>query len=239
MYKFGTKNANLVFKRINFFKIKGGKSMLKKSTSGFTLIEMAVVFAIIAIAASLATVSMIRMMPRIKVRGDAWDVHQALLSAKMQAVGENTNIGVIFFHRGYKNDPRCLNADCYVIFKDADGDNKYTDTDGNFLKFTPGEDPLIGAVRRINTNNTFWRVFGIYLSNPGDYVWLIFNSLGNVEWFGSSTNPNNPMPFSGGTIEIFTRNPIKEASNLYYMSGVMVQPVGGNLSVVPPKLEHR
>ena len=69
-----------------------------------------------------------------------------------------------------------MEIDVYAVLEAAS-------TKWNFLKFTPGEDPLIGAVRRINTNNTVWRVFGIYLSNPGDYVWLIFNSLSISESF--------------------------------------------------------
>ena len=74
------------------------------------------------------------------------------------------------------------------------------------------------------------------MSAPGHIAWIIFSPLGNAEWFGTYANPN-PLSFNGGDIQIRTRQPVDKATNRYFVGGVAISRVGGNLSLQAPRLQ--
>lgn len=221
---------------------------MNTNKKGFTLIEIAVTLAIILIGATLAIGIIFRSLPRIRIRGDAWNIHQALLNAKMTAVAEKVNMGVIFIYRGiYGGENLCQDQDCYFIFKDSDGDNRYTDLDGRMfhqcefvdpsINCTVGdEDLIIGQVKKLHLANTFNQIFGVNMNSQGHIAWIIFTPLGNAEWFGTYANPN-PLPFGGGSVQIRTRQLVDKVNNKYFVGGVAISRVGGNLSLLPPRLQ--
>lgn len=220
---------------------------MKAKKEGFTLIEIAVTLAILVIGATLAIGILFRSLPRMRIRGDAWDIHQALLNAKMTAVAEKVNVGVMFVYRGTGGNPICAQQDCYFIFKDSDGNNQLTDLDGNIFHqcefvnpaincTVADEDLIIGQIKKLHLANTLFQIFGVNMSAPGHIAWIIFSPLGNAEWFGTYANPN-PLSFNGGDIQIRTRQPVDKATNRYFVGGVAISRAGGNLSLQPPRLQ--
>jgi len=221
---------------------------MKAKKEGFTLIEIAVTLAILVIGATLAIGIMFRSLPRMRIRGDVWDIHQTLLNAKMTAVAEKVNVGVMFVYRGiYGGDRICEEQDCYFIFKDSDGDNRLTDFNGRmflqceFIDSSIGctvanEDIIIGEVKKLHLQNTFNQIFGQIMNQPGHTAWVIFNSLGNAEWYGIYSSPN-VLPFNGGEIQVRTRQPVDKSNNKYFVGSVTISRVGGNLSITPAHLQ--
>jgi type IV fimbrial biogenesis protein FimT len=63
---------------------------------GFTLMEVMIVIAIIAITAGILTPSFLQWRDRSKVRGDATELRAAFESAKLRAIKHNTNVVVTF-----------------------------------------------------------------------------------------------------------------------------------------------
>lgn len=99
---------------------------------GFTLMEMMVVIAIIAIGAAIAIPAFMSMLPGMRLNGAARQVMGDLMAARMNAVKENNNYRVFF------NTPA---ANQYQILDDnnnngsADANEllitKYIQTEGN------------------------------------------------------------------------------------------------------------
>lgn len=68
-----------------------------RATHGFTLIEMAVVVAIIGVIAALATVTMSRSRPRASLAGAAADLQALLHGARQQALASGQDVAVLVF----------------------------------------------------------------------------------------------------------------------------------------------
>lgn len=68
----------------------------KKSVSGFTLLEVMIVVAIIGVMAGIAVPSFIGWIPDYRIRSATRDIVSALQEMKMRAVAENSNTVIIF-----------------------------------------------------------------------------------------------------------------------------------------------
>lgn len=100
--------------------------------AGFTLVELMVTLAVIAIVAALAAPSLMMMTPDMALRSAARDLYSKLYEAKIRAIKENKRISMRF------------NGSYYYI--DLDGNTSYrpsvidtfTDTNGDDV-YNPGE----------------------------------------------------------------------------------------------------
>ncbi len=68
----------------------------KKSISGFTLVELMVVVAIIGVMAGIAIPGFIRWLPDYRLRSATRDIVSCLQEMKLRAASENSNTVVIF-----------------------------------------------------------------------------------------------------------------------------------------------
>jgi len=111
----------------------------KLNQKGFTLIEMAVVMAIIAVLAALAGYSYYTQIQQMRLSGDVRQVDQTLQQAKMQAVSSGVPCGVVFWRKG--GEDRTKEPGEFWIFMDTTGDNRYTDDDTPCMGCQPNPDP--------------------------------------------------------------------------------------------------
>jgi len=220
----------------------------KKSLHAFTLIELAVVFAIIAIMAGLAVNSLFGSMPRIRLRGDIWDVNQALTNARMRAISENSNFGVAFYRQGTAPNYTYY----YFIFRDANSDNSFTDLDGNPLVqceaigeivngtacTISGEDPIDGGrrvdpgtgvvsvtsiVHTLNPVHFFAEIFGDKFSTPVRSI--VFNS--------PMGTPNCQGNINCGDIIIQSSVILDRDLNNSYAGRLRINPATGTVTRIP------
>ena len=91
---------------------------------GFSLFELMVVVAIIAVAAGIILPVYFSMKPTIRVNGAARQIMGDLMWAKMRAVSENNDYVIAF---GTPN--AILTNNTYYIYDDDDGDLDLTDLD--------------------------------------------------------------------------------------------------------------
>ena len=76
---------------------------LHNKQSGFTLIEMMIVIAILGIFAGIAIPNYLSYMPKHRLNGAARQVMGDLMAARMQAVSQNTTVTVAYVSdRKYK-----------------------------------------------------------------------------------------------------------------------------------------
>jgi type IV fimbrial biogenesis protein FimT len=75
--------------------------MRRKSVSGFTLIEMMIVIAIIAILTAIAAPNFSNYMIQRRLNGAARQVMSDLMWARMQAVSKNNNFKITFSGNSY------------------------------------------------------------------------------------------------------------------------------------------
>jgi type IV fimbrial biogenesis protein FimT len=104
---------------------------------GFTLVELMVTIAIVAVLAGLITPSFLQWIDRTKVKGDATNLRAAFESAKLRAIKHNTNVILTF-----------PDATSYWAYIDANKNN-VRDTDETIIF-----DKTLTAGVRI-TENTF------------------------------------------------------------------------------------
>ena len=207
----------------------------RKQLSAFTLIELAVVFSIIAILATLAFGSILNSLPRMRVRGDVRNVNQIMLRARMLSISENAHYGVAFYQTG-------SSAPCtyyYFVFKDVNSDGQFTDLDGDPLNqceiidtcspYYPGckvctaggEDPIIGILQLLNSKNFFDLIFGSSLAstNPN---FVVFGPLGDAN--------------RGGDIIIQSNTLLNVANHTSYAGRVRLNQASGSTTRIPPSI---
>lgn len=83
--------------------------------SGFTLIEMMIVIAVIGILLSVSTPAIIRWLPNYRLKSVASDLVSNFQKAKLEAVKRNTNVLIKFTTGAYTPSGRVGN---YQIFVD-------------------------------------------------------------------------------------------------------------------------
>jgi type IV fimbrial biogenesis protein FimT len=93
---------------------------LHNKQSGFTLIEMMIVIAILGIFAGIAIPNYLSYMPKHRLNGAARQVMGDLMAARMKAVSLNHRVKVFF----YSNHE-------YKICDDADNNGTVTDGEGD------------------------------------------------------------------------------------------------------------
>jgi type II secretion system protein H len=89
------------------------KMIKKKKTSGFTLMELMIVIAIIAIMSSIAIPNFIGWLPERRLDAGAQDILQGLQKSKSKAIMTNRNVIVTFDAA----------ANSFIAFVDEDASN--------------------------------------------------------------------------------------------------------------------
>jgi len=118
--------------------MRNSKTYNQCSRPGFTLVEIMVTLAVMAIASALAAPSLLAMAPNMALKTAARDLYSKLQEAKMLAIKENNPVTVRFTGSYYYLDiDRSGNYSTVDTFTDQNGDGvynigePYNDVDGN------------------------------------------------------------------------------------------------------------
>ncbi|MDD5451647.1 MAG: GspH/FimT family pseudopilin [Desulfovibrionales bacterium] len=140
---------------------------------GFTLTELMIVVALMAILAAIAVPSIIAQMPKYRLNGAARQVLGDLVAARMQAVSQNNELKVFF-----------LDNHSYMILDDDDNDGtadtgeatqtKDIQTDYYDVTFNSNNDPIF------QPNGTASNLATITLSNTSGSHSITISSAGRV-----------------------------------------------------------
>lgn len=141
---------------------------------GFTLTELMIVVALMAILAAIAVPSIMAQMPKYRLNGAARQVLGDLVAARMQAVSLNKRVKV-FFDNNHQ----------YRICDDANSDGTVADGEGNVqtkdiqteyhdVIFASNNDPIF------QPNGTASNLATITLSNTSGSRSITISSAGRV-----------------------------------------------------------
>jgi hypothetical protein len=194
----------------------------RKYSSAFTILELVVTMMVATILIMLATSSIINALPRMHIRGDSWNIYQALVQAKFLTINDNRPYGVAFV-----KNCNAAHQDCFFVFKDWNGNGIYDDTDNNPLfQCNPAdpatgpschEDPIVGTgyenskdtthqhvpITFLDASDSFVTVFGTNMKGTATIAWVTFTTMGSVSQSSAvNANPNIEIENSkitGGT----------------------------------------
>jgi type IV fimbrial biogenesis protein FimT len=149
-----------------------------QKTSGFTLMELMVTIAIVAIISAIAIPNFIAWIPKFKLGGASRDVLAILQGTRIRAVKDNTNY-VLMFDTGNES---------YTAFLD-DGAGTPDDTPADGIPDGRGNGVLDGA-ETVIAQKTLANGIDISATTlPGDLV--MFNTQGIASTAGTITLTDN------------------------------------------------
>ncbi|MCK5244371.1 MAG: type II secretion system protein [Desulfobacterales bacterium] len=147
--------------------------MIRNKQAGFTLIEIIVAFAVLAIVASIAVPALLSQMPKWRLNGAARQVMGDLMAARMKAVKLNHRVKVFFVDDHQYEICDDVNEDATVT--DREGDVEYRDIHSQYPDVTVinANDPVFRS-RGTAANRT------ITLKNSSGSKDIIVNITGRV-----------------------------------------------------------
>jgi len=170
----------------------------QQHNDGFTLIEMMIVIAIIAISASMAVPNMMLWFDNLSVKSAARDLYSAMQEARMIAVKQNSGTAIVF---------DTTNSRYYVCSDEgADGNwgsaGDMTGTGDNVIERSVSllSPAYKNRVRYGNGNATTpeGATFGDFITYNNNV--LVVNSRGTgTAGYVYLTNPNNGTAYAVGT----------------------------------------
>jgi len=148
------------------------KMILMKKNSGFTLLELMIVIAIIGITSAIAVPNFISWLPKNRMKSAARDIYSTIQSARIRAVKEGRRV-VVDFNTGTGA------AGTYNVFID-DGRGGGTPRDNT----QNGAEPTIRSGQMpVDVN--------LYQANFGAGSWIRFDSRGRPNGVGGSARISN------------------------------------------------
>jgi type IV fimbrial biogenesis protein FimT len=99
-----------------------------RNPPGFTLVEVMVTLAVLAIAAALVSPAILQMAPNMRLRTATNEMHADLMRAKSRAIKDNRNVGfsvTTIACPAATEFPPTINGGAYRIFIDSDRDNTW------------------------------------------------------------------------------------------------------------------
>ncbi len=163
-------------------------SAVKERDSGFTLGELMVVIAIIAILSAFVTPNLIGWLPNYRMRSAARDIYSNFQKAKLTAIKQHC-LCTITFHQ-----PVGGTTYDYVVFIDANNDMEYRAVDGDKII----AQKLLASYRSVSFDTS---ISGDGLTFP--------NNDDGLPAIGFRTNglPRSNTGISNGTVHLInTRN---------------------------------